>query len=143
MDHGERSQLGRKVAEQRDKIQELEETVRNLQQGFESQPLQQPYVDPYTQPQQASQTRDPDDFITWGDIEKAHHEQVQRQQMYQSAYRNSVAQLGTDLSEQEYGKVVEIISLLRTYDMRSKGWEGNTQSDGALLKELIFKILHL
>jgi DNA polymerase-3 subunit delta len=40
-------------------------------------------------------------------------------------------------------KLVEIIALLRTYDMRSKGWEGNTVSDGELLKELVFKILHL
>jgi len=39
-------------------------------------------------------------------------------------------------------KVIQIISLLREYDMKSKGY-GNisTQADG-LLKELIFKILH-
>ena len=41
------------------------------------------------------------------------------------------------------GRVVDIISLLRNYDMRSKGYEGNTLQDGALLKELVFKILHL
>jgi DNA polymerase-3 subunit delta len=41
------------------------------------------------------------------------------------------------------GRVVEIISLLRKYDMRSKGYEGNALADGALLKELVFKILHL
>ena len=41
------------------------------------------------------------------------------------------------------GKLVEIISLLRTYDMRSKGYNGNTTPAGELLKELIFKILHL
>jgi len=41
------------------------------------------------------------------------------------------------------GKLVEIISLLRTYDMRSKGYNGNTTLAGELLRELIFKILHL
>ena len=41
------------------------------------------------------------------------------------------------------GKLVEIISLLRTYDMRSKGWEGNSTSGGELTRELVFKILHL
>jgi DNA polymerase-3 subunit delta len=41
------------------------------------------------------------------------------------------------------GRVVEIISLLRTYDMRSKGYEGNTPPAGGLLKELVFKIMHL
>jgi DNA polymerase-3 subunit delta len=39
-------------------------------------------------------------------------------------------------------KLVEIISLLRTYDMRSKGYEGNTTAAGELTRELIFKILH-
>ncbi len=41
------------------------------------------------------------------------------------------------------GKLVEIISLLRTYDMRSKGYNGNTTPAGELLRELVFKILHL
>jgi len=41
------------------------------------------------------------------------------------------------------GRVVEIISLLRSYDMRSKGYEGNSTAPGSLLKELVFKILHL
>jgi DNA polymerase-3 subunit delta len=40
------------------------------------------------------------------------------------------------------GKLVNIISLLRTYDMRSKGWEGNTSPGGELTRELVFKILH-
>jgi DNA polymerase-3 subunit delta len=40
-------------------------------------------------------------------------------------------------------KIVQIISLLRTYDMRSKGYDGNNTPAGELLKELIFKILHL
>ena len=39
-------------------------------------------------------------------------------------------------------KLVEIISLLRTYDMRSKGFEGDTTPSGELTRELIFKILH-
>lgn len=39
-------------------------------------------------------------------------------------------------------KVISIISLLREYDAKSKGF-GNVSADaGALLKELIFKILH-
>ncbi len=40
------------------------------------------------------------------------------------------------------GKLVNIISLLRTYDMKSKGYEGHTIPDGELMKELVFKILH-
>ncbi len=41
------------------------------------------------------------------------------------------------------GKTFDIISLLREYDLKSKGVDssGNT-TDGELLKELIFKILH-
>ena len=39
-------------------------------------------------------------------------------------------------------KVVEIISLLRIYDMRSKGYEGNTTPESELTRELVFKILH-
>lgn len=39
-------------------------------------------------------------------------------------------------------KTVEIISLLRQYDLKSKGVENASASPGELLKELIFKILH-
>jgi DNA polymerase-3 subunit delta len=39
-------------------------------------------------------------------------------------------------------RVVEIISLLRSYDMRSKGYDGNTTPASELTRELIFKILH-
>jgi DNA polymerase III subunit delta len=39
-------------------------------------------------------------------------------------------------------KVAEIISLLREYDMRSKGFGNSGASGGDLLKELIYKILH-
>jgi DNA polymerase III subunit delta len=35
-----------------------------------------------------------------------------------------------------------IISLLREYDMRSKGFGNSSASDGELLKELVYKILH-
>ncbi len=40
-------------------------------------------------------------------------------------------------------KLLEVISLLRDYDMRSKGYNGNTTPPGELLRELVFKILHL
>jgi DNA polymerase-3 subunit delta len=41
------------------------------------------------------------------------------------------------------GKTIGIISLLRTYDMRSKGYGDAGTDDGDLLKELIYKILHI
>jgi DNA polymerase-3 subunit delta len=40
-----------------------------------------------------------------------------------------------------YGKTMEVISLLREYDLKSKGVESNT-GNGELMKELMFKILH-
>lgn len=40
-------------------------------------------------------------------------------------------------------KTVQIISLLRTYDMRSKGFGDPGTEPGDLLKELIYKILHI
>jgi len=40
------------------------------------------------------------------------------------------------------GKVIKIISLLREYDLKAKGVENVSASDGELMKELIFKILH-
>ncbi len=40
------------------------------------------------------------------------------------------------------GKVVEIIGLLREYDLKSKGVDAGSASDGELTKELIYKILH-
>jgi DNA polymerase-3 subunit delta len=39
-------------------------------------------------------------------------------------------------------KVVQIIELLREYDMKSKGWNNPSASDSELLRELIFKIMH-
>ena len=40
-------------------------------------------------------------------------------------------------------KTVEIISLLRTYDMKTKGYGDLSSPPGDLLKELVFKILHV
>ena len=40
-------------------------------------------------------------------------------------------------------KTVQIISLLRTYDMKSKGFGDPGTDQGDLLKEMIFKILHI
>jgi DNA polymerase-3 subunit delta len=39
-------------------------------------------------------------------------------------------------------KVIQIISLLREYDLKSKGFGNISADEGELLKELIFKILH-
>jgi len=39
-------------------------------------------------------------------------------------------------------KTVEIISMLREYDLKSKGYRNVSTSHGELLKELVFKILH-
>jgi DNA polymerase-3 subunit delta len=39
-------------------------------------------------------------------------------------------------------KVVQIIELLREYDMKSKGWNNPGTSEAELLRELIFKIMH-
>ena len=39
-------------------------------------------------------------------------------------------------------KVVQVISLLRQYDMKSKGFESTSTEGGELLSELIFKIMH-
>ena len=37
---------------------------------------------------------------------------------------------------------VNAVSLLREYDMRSKGARGGSADNGELLRELIYKILH-
>ncbi len=39
-------------------------------------------------------------------------------------------------------KVIQVISLLREYDMKSKGFKSNVTDNGELLKELVFKIIH-
>jgi len=40
------------------------------------------------------------------------------------------------------GKLVKILSYLREYDLKSKGVNNSSVSEGELLKELIYKILH-
>jgi DNA polymerase-3 subunit delta len=40
-------------------------------------------------------------------------------------------------------KAINIISMMREYDLRSKGGRGGGTSNGDLLRELIFKILHI
>jgi DNA polymerase-3 subunit delta len=45
-------------------------------------------------------------------------------------------------SKYNVSKTVRIISLLRTYDMKSKGYGDVSSEPGDLLKELVFKILH-
>jgi DNA polymerase-3 subunit delta len=40
-------------------------------------------------------------------------------------------------------KAINIISMMREYDLRSKGGRGGSTSNGDLLRELIFKILHI
>jgi len=49
----------------------------------------------------------------------------------------------TSATKYNVSKTVQIISLLRTYDMKSKGYGDPGTEPGDLLKELIFKILHL
>ena len=39
-------------------------------------------------------------------------------------------------------KIVQIISILREYDLKSKGVGSSSASDGDLMREMIFKILH-
>jgi DNA polymerase-3 subunit delta len=40
-------------------------------------------------------------------------------------------------------KTIQVISLLRTYDMKSKGFGDISSEPGDLLKELVFKIMHI
>ena len=49
-----------------------------------------------------------------------------------------------EISAKKYSKakVISIISILREYDMKSKGVDNATTPPGDLLKEMIFKILH-
>ncbi|HKK43227.1 MAG TPA: DNA polymerase III subunit delta [Bacteroidales bacterium] len=46
-------------------------------------------------------------------------------------------------SKYNVSKTIKIISLLRTYDLKSKGYGDPGTDQGDLLKELIFKILHV
>ncbi len=43
----------------------------------------------------------------------------------------------------DVGRTVKVINLLRTYDMRSKGFGDPGTDPGDLLKELVYKILHI
>ena len=48
------------------------------------------------------------------------------------------------LASRNYSKkqLLNIFTLLRTYDLKSKGVDNKSSNDGQLLKELIFQILH-
>jgi DNA polymerase III subunit delta len=50
-----------------------------------------------------------------------------------------------EISADKYNvkKTVQIISLLRTYDLKSKGYGDLSTTPGDLLKELVYKILHI
>lgn len=50
-----------------------------------------------------------------------------------------------ELSATKYSlaKTVQVLALLRTYDMKSKGYGDLSSEAGDLLKELVFKIMHL
>ena len=50
-----------------------------------------------------------------------------------------------ELSASKYSvaKTVQAIALLRTYDMKSKGYGNLSSEPGDILKELVFKIMHL
>jgi DNA polymerase III subunit delta len=50
-----------------------------------------------------------------------------------------------EVSAEKYNakKTVQIISLLRTYDMKSKGFGDLSSTHGDLLKELVYKVLHI
>ncbi len=49
----------------------------------------------------------------------------------------------TSATKYNASKTVQIISLLRTFDMKSKGFGDISTDPGDLLKELVYKILHL
>jgi len=48
----------------------------------------------------------------------------------------------TSAAKYNVAKTVQVINLLRTYDMKSKGYGDVSSEPGDLLKELVFKILH-
>jgi DNA polymerase-3 subunit delta len=54
----------------------------------------------------------------------------------------AVSEYATAAKAFPIGKTVQVISLLREYDMKSKGFENVATDDGELLKELMYKILH-
>jgi len=58
------------------------------------------------------------------------------------AYSSTIGQLENASKKYSYRKVARIISYLREYDLKSKGLNNVSASEGELLKELVFKILH-
>ncbi|MCF8336176.1 MAG: DNA polymerase III subunit delta, partial [Bacteroidales bacterium] len=57
-------------------------------------------------------------------------------------YPNIVCQYEKASKKYNYQKTARIISYLRDYDLKSKGLNNVSATQGELLKELIFKILH-
>jgi DNA polymerase III subunit delta len=53
-----------------------------------------------------------------------------------------VAEYETAAKRYSPAKIVEIIAMLREYDLKSKGVGNSSASDGDLLKEMVFKIIH-
>ena len=53
-----------------------------------------------------------------------------------------VDELGRMAANYPFNKATNVISLLREYDLKSKGVENSSTNDGELLKELVFKIMH-
>jgi DNA polymerase-3 subunit delta len=39
-------------------------------------------------------------------------------------------------------RVANVISILREYDLRSKGVDNGSASDGELMKEMVYRIIH-
>jgi DNA polymerase III subunit delta len=53
-----------------------------------------------------------------------------------------VAEYETAAKRYNPAKLVEIISLLREYDLKSKGVGNSSATDGELMKEMVFRIIH-
>jgi DNA polymerase-3 subunit delta len=49
----------------------------------------------------------------------------------------------TSATKYNASRTVQIISLIRTYDMKTKGFGDVSTDAGDLLKELVYKILHI
>jgi DNA polymerase-3 subunit delta len=39
-------------------------------------------------------------------------------------------------------RVTQVISILREYDLRSKGVDNGSATDGELMKEMVYRIIH-
>ena len=55
-----------------------------------------------------------------------------------------VAGFATHAAAQNYpfNKAANIISILREYEMKSKGYETSATPEGELMKEMLFRIMH-